>query len=74
MAADKEFSWPPMRINLSVYKDFAVTADRLDPRQHWGGLTPAIRPEDNAIVYLCDTHLRDLDYPYYRTTTPPKSQ
>jgi hypothetical protein len=27
MAADKEFSWPPMRINLSVYRDFAVAVD-----------------------------------------------
>jgi internalin A len=48
----------------------ALTA--LDPQQLWGGLTPAIRPEDDGIVYLCDTHLRALDYPYKRTVPLPE--
>jgi internalin A len=47
--------------------DFRVLRNalrELDPLELWGGLSPAIRPEDDSVVYLCDTHLHALDHPY----------
>lgn len=39
-----------------------------DDDKNWGGLSPVSRPEDQRIIYLCPTHVHELDYPY--TTTP----
>jgi hypothetical protein len=33
-------------------------------RKNWGDLSPAIRPEDHRIIYLCPNHTRELDFPY----------
>lgn len=42
----------------------------LDPDDGWGGLSPASRPEDRRIIYLCREHLAELDYPYTDTARP----
>jgi internalin A len=68
---------PGPQHHAQIGADFRVLRNalrELDPQQLWGGLTPAIRPEDDAIVYLCDRHLRELDYPYNRTADSEKSQ
>ncbi len=41
----------------------------LDPEKHWGGLSPASRPEDRRTLYLCPHHIHELDYPYTATGT-----
>jgi hypothetical protein len=35
----------------------------LDSREVWGGLSPVARPEDRSIVYLCRSHVIELEYP-----------
>jgi internalin A len=45
----------------------------LDPgnEKNWGALSPASRPEDRRIIYLCPEHLRELDYPYTANRPTP---
>jgi internalin A len=59
--------------HAQITADFRVLRNaltQLDPQQLWGALSPAIRSEDNGVIYLCDTHLHALDHPYQHNTDP----
>lgn len=57
------------RVRAETGADFRALRDMLaalDPgnAKNWGGLSPVSRPEDHRIIYLCPSHLHELDYPY----------
>jgi internalin A len=52
------------------FRELRRALEEIDPTTHWGGLSEAIRPEDQSIVYLCPEHYEALQYPYRPTTAP----
>ena len=59
----------PSPFQTETGADFRALAGMLralDPgnKKNWGGLSPVNRPEDQRIIFLCSTHLHELNYPY----------
>ena len=68
-------SQPDHMVWATTGADFRAVRDMLhaldpDNEKNWGGLSPATRPEDLGIIYLCPRHTHDLDYPYNAPAQP----